>query len=280
MPGHAPSNDDPPGAAPRPGAVPKLIHTLWLQGRAAAPALVRLNLARWEALNPGYRLNVLEQGDVDALLDGVSLAIDGMAPQALSDIVRVQLLMQHGGVWVDASLFPVAPLDDWIAGATSKTGFFAFERPGADRMISSWFLAASPGNPILAEWWGELERFWAEPRGLVPGIPEDPLASVTAGSPAWAGAYPYFWLHYLYEIVSLEGGEAAALIARGVKASAVPCRALRLRMEQDPEASLDALTLAARSAPVQKLDWRAEYPLAALEQMPLALSTAHPGVDL
>ena len=58
-----------------------------------------------------------------------------------------------GGVWVDASVVPVKPLSQWLGDALTEAGFFAFERPGPDRPISSWFLAATPRNLIFREWW-------------------------------------------------------------------------------------------------------------------------------
>jgi hypothetical protein len=41
-----------------------------------------------------------------------------------------------------------------------RTGFFAFERPTADRMIASWFLAASVPCNIVAKWRASVAAYW------------------------------------------------------------------------------------------------------------------------
>jgi mannosyltransferase OCH1-like enzyme len=125
---------------------------LWLQGEQAAPELVRLNFRRWASLNPDYDLGILNGDDVDRLLVGFNLRPTQMMPQALSNVVRAKLLLQ-GGVWADATLFPTEPLDAWLPDRLKDAGFFAFERPGADRPLSTWFLAASPDHVMMRKLW-------------------------------------------------------------------------------------------------------------------------------
>src|SRR5438270_281411 len=72
--------------------VPKIIWSLWLQGKDEAPDLVRLNFDRWAALNPDYRLEILDQHDVEVLLGEDDLPVAELSVQVLSDIVRACLL--------------------------------------------------------------------------------------------------------------------------------------------------------------------------------------------
>jgi hypothetical protein len=68
--------------------VPKVIYSLWLQGKDPAPPLVRLNFARWAALNPDYQSHILDRTDVDAPLAGVELPLAQMTFQALSNVAH------------------------------------------------------------------------------------------------------------------------------------------------------------------------------------------------
>jgi len=248
-------------------SIPKLIHSLWFQGRDNAPDLVRLNFARWARLNPDYRLQVLERRDVEALLDGYGIAIAGLGPAALSDIVRARLLLDHGGIWVDASLFPVEPLDQWLDHMLTPSGFFAFERPGPDRPISTWFLVATPGNPIFHKWWGETTRFWSKPRRLVEGIPADPAGSVSPEVAAANEVYPYFWFHYLFAHLLKTDAEVEALWRNCVKCSARSPHQLQFLFARRGKPSEARIRKAAACAPVQKLNWRASYPLDVLDRL-------------
>lgn len=87
---------------------------LWLQGEQSAPELIRLNFRRWASLNPGHELRILNGDDADRLLAGFTLTSHQMTMQAWSNVVRTKLLLDHGGVWADATLFPTEPLDAWL----------------------------------------------------------------------------------------------------------------------------------------------------------------------
>jgi hypothetical protein len=248
-------------------AIPKLIHLLWLQGRNRAPALVHLNLERWTALNPDYELRFFDQKDVDALLASFDLPTDDLPPQAISDLVRAILLYDQGGIWADASLFPVKPLDAWLPEAVSEVGFFAFERPGPDRLISSWFLVASPKNPILVEWLKEIKKFWSKPRRLMADIPNDPVVCVSPQGAASNDEYPYFWFHYLFQYTIENSLEMSELWDKCIKLSAMPPHQLQSLFANNHHPTEPEIRQAANAAPVQKLNWRTSYPLDVLRSI-------------
>jgi tetratricopeptide (TPR) repeat protein len=239
----------------------KTIYSLWLQGRDAAPDLVRLNFERWTALNPDYQLKVLDRRDVDELFEGVDLPIWDLPIQALSDVVRARLLRDNGGVWVDATVFPVEPLSQWLDDAFTEAGFFAFERPGPDRMISSWFLAATPRHLILREWWRQIERFWSKPRRLMEKTPADPVASVSPAGSTDSDQFPYFWFHYLFQYLVESHTEFAEAWSRCTKMGAGPPHRLQELFANAPNPSSAEIRSAANAAPMQKLTWRVSYPL-------------------
>jgi hypothetical protein len=247
--------------------IPKIIWSLWLQGREEAPDLVRLNFDRWTRLSPDYRLEILDQRDVDALFKEDDLAIADQPVQVLSDVVRARLLCDHGGIWADAALFPVRPLDDWLPDTLNSAGLFAFERPRPDRLIASWFLVASKHSPIFRELWGEIKRFWSKPRQLVRGIPADPIGSVSPDTADTSDTYPYFWFHYLFEYVVRSRPEAAAQWNACVRLPADAGHRMQFLFAGDANPSEAEIQLAANAAPVQKLNWRTAYPRGVLNAL-------------
>ena len=252
-------------ATVRGSAVPKIIHMLWLQGLDAAPDLVKHNMRRWAALNPGYRMNLLDQGDVDRMFGKTSLPIAGMRPQALADLVRMRLLLDQGGIWVDGSILPVRPLDDWLPQTLTPVGFFAFAKPGPDRPLSNWFLVSTAGNPILQAWWDAALAFWTRPRRLVDGIPDDPVAAVATEAARSADTYPYFWPHYLFRSLLEQRQDFAALWAGCAPLSADPPHAVNwLFTRQKRRPWWLQVLRAGNGTPLHKLDWRKRYPMRVL----------------
>jgi Capsular polysaccharide synthesis protein len=142
---------------------PKTIWMLWLQGWERAPLLVQACRRSWEVNNPGWTIHCLDQRTVADFIGNFEArgALDDpdQPPEACSDRVRVALLAQHGGIWADATTYCLRPLNDWLLDVLGS-GFFAFDRPGPDRLLSSWFLAARPGNYIVQRWAERTLEYW------------------------------------------------------------------------------------------------------------------------
>jgi len=239
-------------------SIPKIIHALWLQGRDQAPPMVRANLARWEQLNPEYDLRVIDRDAVRTLLAHTGQDLDRFKPQALANIARLQLLKDHGGVWVDATLYPSQSLNAWLDDVQKPEGFFAFRNPGPDRLLAVWFLVASRNNPMIDLWLKELLRFWEEDHASYPNrkTPDDPVATVAPGQGRADKPYPYYTFAYTFAYL-VETNEAfRAMWSRCADLSADPPHALQFALKQKANplrAELEALT---HGCGVHKLNWR------------------------
>ena len=143
--------------------IPRTIWILWHQGLSNAPFIVKKCIDSWYKENPEWEIIVL---DADTVHDYVHLAVpeDIMSKLSLahqSDLVRLALLSKHGGIWADATTFCVKPLDSWIHDH-SKSGFFAFDKPTPDKLLSNWFLATSRECPIPSRLYEELVFYWSK----------------------------------------------------------------------------------------------------------------------
>ena len=110
----------------------KIIWTCWFEGREAAPPLVQKCLSSWERNNPSWEFRCLDATSIERyvpLRQYIDLNRQSLTAASLSDIVRILLLREFGGVWVDATLFCNRPLDEWLPGVMEE-GFFAFAAPG------------------------------------------------------------------------------------------------------------------------------------------------------
>jgi hypothetical protein len=114
-------------------------------------------------LNPEWEVRAVDGPGVAEYLRAETfarIAAVPKEPEAFSDQIRVELLHEHGGVWADATAMCATPLEDWLP-QRMRSGFFAFERPTADRMVASWFLAASVPCNIVAKWRASVAAYWA-----------------------------------------------------------------------------------------------------------------------
>lgn len=249
--------------------IPKIIHAFWLQGASKAPPLVKACLGSWQHHNPGWTVTILDRsGLASALTENERALAAKMSPAALSDLLRLSLLLRQGGIWVDATLACQTPLETWLPDVLTH-GFFAFDRPGPDRPVASWFLAARPGHPIIDAWHALACSLWALP-DVVGVDPVDQsrryLDEARYGPKPWRQKsfweglthLPYFWVHYLFDyLVTTDRayGEAWADIPK--MSAHLPQNLQRRGLIGGPggDATLSTF-IAASPTPVQKLNWR------------------------
>lgn len=144
------------------GDVPRIIWTLWLQGWDRAPRVALASRSSWQRLNPGWTVRALSQDDIADYLpqDVVARIYSGTKRVVvIGELIRLELLRIHGGVWADATTICSKPLDDWLP-AVMPHGFFAFSRPVPSRMIASWFLAARRGSALFEIWHSAALSYW------------------------------------------------------------------------------------------------------------------------
>jgi mannosyltransferase OCH1-like enzyme len=94
---------------------PGIIWIMWRQGFANAPKLVQKCLESWRRHNPGWQIVLLDEQSVRRYLnlnEIIGKNQEKITVQAISNIVRINLLANFGGVWVDATCFCCQPLDE------------------------------------------------------------------------------------------------------------------------------------------------------------------------
>lgn len=109
--------------------IPRLIHQMWMGG--PMPALWAEYREKLVALHPNWNFRLWTEADLQfrlwhnqTLIDRAE-QISPMAPyQFISDVVRYEVLLEFGGVWVDIDFDPQKPLDELCNG---KEAWVAYE---------------------------------------------------------------------------------------------------------------------------------------------------------
>ncbi len=119
--------------------IPARLHRVWV-GPAAMPEQYERWWERWQALHPTWEARTW--GDADA--DAFPLTRDAWprcsAPAQQADLMRLELLYHHGGVYVDADTEPYRA----IGALQCLPGFAAWDRPG---WVGNAVMGAVPMHP-------------------------------------------------------------------------------------------------------------------------------------
>ena len=131
----------------------------WDSGFSAAPDVVRFCHSELTRLHSRGGVVSLDDSLVGALAQVPPTVATRArsAPNKYADILRLDLLSRHGGIWVDATCLAVADLRH-IVPDLLPSGFFAFRRE--DDRVCNWFLACSPANRVVSMMREALSRFW------------------------------------------------------------------------------------------------------------------------
>ena len=198
--------------------VPKKIWFLWLQGLDNAPLIVQKCLISWKTNNPDWQINFLDENNLSDYLDFDLLdgKLTRLGKAQFSDLIRLKLLRKYGGVWVDSTCFCMRPLSEWLDDYLTS-GFFAFCDPGPDRLMSNWFLAATPNHPLITKLYDRLFNYFTtnEYRNVnktrYMRVLKKILSRNTKVTKYWfhplftkvLKLYPYYVFHYIFtELVS------------------------------------------------------------------------------
>ncbi|MGZ4476757.1 MAG: capsular polysaccharide synthesis protein [Nocardioides sp.] len=249
--------------------LPRQMYAYWHQGADQVPDLVAMNLERWRTLNPGWQLTLLDESDARRVLADSPMDLGAVPITTVADLLRAHLLRDHGGVWVDTTLYPVIPLDQWLPQVTEPAGFFTFDGPQPDRPIVNWFLAAHADSSMMRRLCEEFERYWTRPHHVVKRVglwPGDSIAAVSPGTEA--DPAPYFWFHFLFGRLIEVDADFAASWERMPKFSAGPCFKVWRTLRTEGTVGPQRLQRLAGRAPVQKLTLtQVEYPVEALRDL-------------
>lgn len=252
------------------------IWAMWLQGRDKAPALCRQVLDLWEEMHPNHRFHVVERDEAFAMLDGCGLQLEELGYEKIANLVRIEALVREGGVWVDATLLPVRTLDKWLHGVLDTEGFFAFRDPGADRIVSNWFLCARAGHPLAVGWRDWMFDFYRSPRKRLGAVgyrscrsltdvlamrearrPHDVLWYVDPDRGRKNPFTPYFAMHYNFNEMLRRDAKLDALWSAVPYRSALPPFFVKRAVERLSGAQIgSALAELLPLSPVHKLTYK------------------------
>ncbi|WP_409043652.1 capsular polysaccharide synthesis protein [Latilactobacillus sakei] len=167
----------------------KPVWFMWLQGIEEAPELVKNNFEILSSSVEKERIILVTEKNImeyitlpDFIFDKWKNGI--ISNTHLSDIIRLELLVRYGGIWIDSTIMlteneiPWYVEDaDFLVPQSLKPG-----RDGRALFVSSWLMTGKKGNEIAYRTLELLYLYWSKNNVLI----------------------DYFLVHHLLEVVFLE----------------------------------------------------------------------------
>lgn len=170
----------------------------WADGFEYAPRIGSICAASWINKNPSSSIIQLDNRNLRQYVSSSQVLnlVQGTTAPTLeapfrSDILRLYLLSEYGGVWADVDVYCSHPLHDWLPERLIS-GFFAFSRPAPNRKLGNWFIAAHKSNRLIRGWLSIVLRYYEQ-------FAQRPLARHSMRHPyvRLFDTYPDLWLNPL-----------------------------------------------------------------------------------
>lgn len=148
--------------------VNKTVWICWMQGRENAPDLVKACIKSVEDNLLDFNIVILCENNIKDYINVpehiMKKYFEGKISRThFSDILRVAILAQYGGLWLDSTVFCT---DGLFAEKIIKYPLFVYKVMNLDQnddeaiMASSWLMSATSNDPILLLTKDLLYKYW------------------------------------------------------------------------------------------------------------------------
>jgi mannosyltransferase OCH1-like enzyme len=142
--------------------VPRVLHQIWV-GRDPLPKEFASYVETWKRHHPEWEHRMWTEENLPTDLRRPEVLERIRQPAERSDILRLELLWRHGGVYVDVDMECRSSLDPHIGDAEFFTAWIKKKVEGRPQRVSNTFMGSVPGHPLLdralnelrpQEWYG------------------------------------------------------------------------------------------------------------------------------
>lgn len=142
----------------------------WLQGEDNAPPLAKACLASLRKQLTGKKIIIITEKNMadyarfpDFIMEKYRKGI--ISRTHFSDLLRLELLLRHGGTWIDSTVYCTGNPE-----YAFKRALFVFktnERNDPATAAQNWFISAEKNNPILSFTQTLLYKYWKKNNSVV-----------------------------------------------------------------------------------------------------------------
>lgn len=145
---------------------PERAFTIWYQGEEKAPELVK---ACFRSMRRHLKQELVVL-DENTIFDWIRLPEhivrkwreEKIPHTQFSDICRIELLYEHGGLWLDATDYVTAPIPQYIMDEDLFLFMAGSRIRGSYAFIQSCFIRGKKCNPVLGVWREANSIYWKE----------------------------------------------------------------------------------------------------------------------
>lgn len=144
--------------------VTKKIWMCWLQGEDEAPKLVKVCFDSVRRYMPDWELAIISEKNIFEYIALPDYVVEKwkkgiITNTIMADIIRTELLIKYGGMWIDATVLLTNKVPEYIW----NKDFFVYTHSFPDDITfkyNNWLIYAERDNPVLKEIISLIYNYW------------------------------------------------------------------------------------------------------------------------
>lgn len=146
------------------GAINKNIWICWLQGEEKAPDLVKKCITSVRRYMDTYDIHIITSANLNEYIEIPEYIVDKwkssiISNALMSDIIRTELLIKYGGLWLDATVLLTGPVPEYVY----SNQLFMYTHSYPDDITityNSWLIYSDSDNRLLKTVRALLYEYW------------------------------------------------------------------------------------------------------------------------
>ena len=142
--------------------IPRQIWTFW--NSDDIPMFVTLCIESWRVHCPDYKIHIITPSNLHTVISNHDTILNlkfATTPQRTSDFIRLEVLYEHGGFWMDSSTLLLHSIESLRTNDNKNNSEFvgyyldSFTKDPRYPVIESWFFGCIQHSPFVGNWRNE-----------------------------------------------------------------------------------------------------------------------------
>ncbi len=101
----------------------------------------------------GYKVNLITSANINDYIKNIPIFFYNMHPAHQADFVRINVICDYGGIWLDSDTLVLNSLDSLFDFIETKNGFFIKEN---NTILWNGIFGSKPNTPLMITWKTEM----------------------------------------------------------------------------------------------------------------------------
>lgn len=112
----------------------------------------------------GYKVNLITDKNINDYVKNIPVYFDNLCPAHKADFVRVNVICDYGGIWLDSDTIVLDSLDSLFDLVENKNGFFILEN---NNILWNGIFGSKSNTPIMIKWRNEMTKLLDNKQGII-----------------------------------------------------------------------------------------------------------------